>query len=254
MRKLTWMLVGALAILLTGCPDAKPKYPACDGDKDCKKGEKCINKKCTKFCTEDAECGPGKKCVDGGCEPIPGWCSQDGDCDDGMICENNACVPCKSDDQCGEGGRCIDGGCLRKGQCRTDEDCPEDQDCVNGVCTRGGAVEGGTGDPPCKLESIFFGFDQYTLDDEAKQKLQANAECLSSTPRKVAVVGHTDERGPDEYNIGLADDRAQAVITYLSRLGIDGSRLRKVPKGEGEATGTDESGWAQDRRVEFTWE
>ena len=51
-----------------------------------------------------------------------------------------------------------------------------------------------------------------------------------------------------------AIDRAQAVITYLSRLGVDPARLRKVPKGSGEATGVEESGFAKDRRVDFTWE
>jgi peptidoglycan-associated lipoprotein len=76
---------------------------------------------------------------------------------------------------------------------------------------------------------------------------------MSTTTREVEVIGTTDARGPDEYNIGLSDDRAQAVVTYLTRLGVDASRLHKVPLGEGEATGTDEAGYAKDRKVRFQW-
>lgn len=256
MRNPTKLLLafGLLGILMTGagCP-GKPKYPACEGDKDCKAGEKCVNKRCVQ-CAADADCGPGKQCVNGGCEPIPGWCSADGDCPKGQVCKDNRCVACTADAECGPGGRCRDGRCLRKGQCDTDEDCPEDQDCVNGVCTSPVGDGGAAGLPKCRLEPVYFGFDERTIAETAKPTLQKNAECLSSTPRRVAVIGMTDPRGTDEYNVALSDARARAVADYLARLGIDPARLRIVPKGESEATGTDEATWAKDRRVEFAWE
>jgi hypothetical protein len=37
------------------------------------------------------------------------------------------------------------------------------------------------------------------------------------------------------------------------RLGADPSRMKVVAKGELDATGTDESGWAKDRRVDVQW-
>ena len=46
----------------------------------------------------------------------------------------------------------------------------------------------------------------------------------------------------------------QSVADYLARLGIDPARLRVVPKGETEASGADEAGWSQDRRVEIEWQ
>ena len=254
MKKRTLPLLVATSIafvLLSGCAAKKVKYPACDGDKDCKPAEKCVNKKCLQ-CSADADCGEGKTCTDGACTPKEGWCSGDGDCDKGKVCKEHACVACQADNECGEGGKCIEGGCLRKGQCRDDKDCADDEDCVKGVCTKAGAQGGDL--PKCTLEEIHFAYDQYSIPDEAKPVLQKNADCLSSTPRAVSVIGMTDNRGTDEYNIGLSDDRAQSIITYLGRLGIDPSRLHKVPKGEGEATGSDESGWAKDRRVEFKWE
>jgi peptidoglycan-associated lipoprotein len=240
------------AVLLTstsGC-DKKPKYPTCDGDKDCKAGEKCVNRQCVQ-CAVDTDCGTGETCEAGACKKKDGWCTGDGDCDNGQVCKDNMCVACEADAECGEGGRCIDGGCLRKGQCRADEDCAEDEDCVSGVCRKAG--QAGDADPSCRLEPIYFGFDQGTLPDESKGLLQQNAECLSTTPRQVAIIGMTDARGTEEYNIGLSDDRAQSVIDYLRRLGIDATRLQKVPKGESEAMGGDEAGWARDRRVEFEW-
>jgi peptidoglycan-associated lipoprotein len=241
------------AALLLACPNKKPKYPACNGDKDCKDGEHCVNKKCVQ-CKADTDCAQGEQCVDGACQKKDGWCEADSDCPSGQVCKNNACVACQADDECGPGGRCQDGGCLRQGQCRSDDDCAEDEDCKNGRCVKAGTSSNANDIPDCTLEPIFFGFDQYAIPEEAKGLLEKNAECLGKTTRVVLVIGHTDPRGTDEYNIGLSDDRAQSVITYLGRLGVDPQRMRKVPKGEGEATGSDESGWAKDRRVELKWE
>jgi Cys-rich repeat protein len=113
---LGWLL---LLLPLGGCPDKRPKYPTCAGDKDCKAGEKCEDQKCIKVCKADSDCGEGKKCNAGTCEPIPGWCGGDGDCPNGGVCKDHKCEPCKSNDECGDGGKCKDGGCIRKGQCKT---------------------------------------------------------------------------------------------------------------------------------------
>jgi peptidoglycan-associated lipoprotein len=124
---------------------------------------------------------------------------------------------------------------------------------VKGVCVKGGKT-GDTGKvPDCTLETVYFGFNEYTLSDATKATLEKNQQCMSQTTLDVKVLGTTDPRGPDEYNIGLSDDRAQSVITYLMRLGVEGTRLHKVPLGKGEATGTDEDGWSKDRKVRFEW-
>ena len=249
MRKvIVW---AAIVLLAAGCPTKKPKYPSCDGDKDCHAGEKCMNKKCSQ-CALDTDCPAGQQCDNGACKPKEGWCSGDGDCADGKVCKDHACVPCTAATECGEGGQCKEGKCLRKGQCEVDTDCEEWQDCVKGVCV--GAQSTGNEKPSCALDPVYFGFDQYSIDDTAKGVLQKDMECLSTTTLSVDVVGLTDPRGTEEYNIGLSDDRAQAVLTYLTRLGIDPSRMRKVPKGSLDATGTDEAGYAKDRRVELKWQ
>jgi peptidoglycan-associated lipoprotein len=71
----------------------------------------------------------------------------------------------------------------------------------------------------------------------------------------VALVGHTDPRGTEEYNLALSEQRARSVKDYLTPLvGAAGSKLHVVPKGMLEATGTDDASWSRDRRVDFQWE
>jgi hypothetical protein len=249
-KLLLFSFLGAFGVLAGGCP-GRPKYPSCDGDKDCKPKERCVMKKCVQ-CADDTHCPEGHQCVEGGCKPVAGYCASDSDCGPLEVCKNNRCTTCANDGECGPGGRCRDGKCIRPGGCETDEDCPEDQDCVNFRCVKSGTPSTNI---PCPLEPVYFGFDVYTLTDPAKATLQKNYDCLQKAKeRPVAVVGFTDSRGTVEYNIGLSDDRAQAVITYLGRLGVDPARMRKLPKGAAEAKGVDEAGFANDRRVEIVWE
>jgi peptidoglycan-associated lipoprotein len=148
------------------------------------------------------------------------------------------------DGECGPGLKCLQGLC-KKAQCTTDNDCPQDKDCQNGVCV---------GKPPmakCNLEPVYFGFDQSTLTSEANNTLNGNADAIKKANKTVELVGRADPRGTTEYNMALSDRRAQAVRDYLQRLGTDTSKMSKVPRGALDATGTDESGWAKDRRVDF---
>jgi peptidoglycan-associated lipoprotein len=241
------LVVVGLAFLAAGCPSKRPEYPTCERDEDCREGERCVDRRCV-TCVADADCPAGQECADGACRAIAGWCERDGDCPDGQVCKDNRCSPCESDDECGD-GFCVGGRCS---ECRTDDDCPEDQDCVNGRCVAPTAATA-TG-PRCSLATVYFDFDQATVREDARSQLEQTAECLRSEGRRAAVVGHTDPRGPEEYNIALSDRRARAVADFLARLGVDAGILRVVPKGEAEATGSDEAGWARDRKVEFTWD
>jgi peptidoglycan-associated lipoprotein len=136
-------------------------------------------------------------------------------------------------------------GQCKKAQCATDNDCPQDKDCQNGVCV------GKAPTAKCELTPVFFGFDQSTLTSEANSTLNGNADTIKKANKTVELVGRADPRGTTEYNMALSDRRAQAVKEYLQRLGLDTGKLSKVPRGALDATGTDESGWAKDRRVDF---
>ena len=104
------------------------------------------------------------------------------------------------------------------------------------------------------LRGVNFDFDKSTIRPDAGAILQEAARILREEPDvDVAVDGHTDARGTDEYNQRLSERRAQAVADYLARLGVAASRLR--PEGFGEsrpvADNDTEEGRAQNRRVEL---
>lgn len=239
-------------LLLAGCPDKKPKYPNCKKDEDCQEGEVCVNQRCMQ-CAEDTDCAEGEECIDGACIQKEGFCNTDDDCTDGKVCKDNKCVPCESDGDCGPTARCSNGRCLERGKCVEDTDCADDEDCIDGVCQKPSASS--TPDTDCTLATVYFDFDSFAIADDARDKLSSTAECIQENPdENVRILGHTDPRGTEEYNIALSEKRAQAAADYLARLGIDPARFRVIPKGETEATGVDEGSWQQDRKAEFEWE
>jgi peptidoglycan-associated lipoprotein len=108
------------------------------------------------------------------------------------------------------------------------------------------------GTPPSA--PIYFGFDDALLSRAAEGELDRLGDYLHAHPAaRVAISGHTDERGTEEYNLALGDRRAQAAREYLQRLGIDGARLRTISYGKLRpvATGHDEAAWRQNRRDEI---
>jgi len=233
-------LFAGVLLASAGCG---PTYPACDTDKDCKEKEFCVARTCQK-CRDTRDCPAGQQCSNGKCGAIPGYCTDRSQCGGGQECIGNRCRPCESDGECGPGLKCMQGQC-KKAQCATDNDCPQDKDCQNGVCV------GKPVTASCKLDPVYFGFDQSTLTSEANSTLNGNADAMKKANKTVELVGRADPRGTTEYNMALSDRRAQAVKEYLQRLGLDTGKLSKVPRGALDATGTDESGWAKDRRVDF---
>ena len=104
------------------------------------------------------------------------------------------------------------------------------------------------------LTDVFFGYDQSDLTAEARSSLQKNAEWLKRwNSTKVLVEGHADSRGTNEYNLALAERRADAVRDYLVSLGIPADRLTIVSKGEEQpfCREDNESCWQQNRRGHF---
>jgi peptidoglycan-associated lipoprotein len=99
--------------------------------------------------------------------------------------------------------------------------------------------------------TVHFATDSYSLDAEAQATLQKQAGWLQQNPqRAVTVEGHADERGTREYNLALGDRRAQAVVNYLTALGVDAARVKAVSYGKEKPVCPDatESCWSQNRR------
>lgn len=103
---------------------------------------------------------------------------------------------------------------------------------------------------------IYFDFDRSDIRPEFEAAIAANARRLaSSTAVHVRLEGHTDERGSREYNVALGERRAQAVRRALMLQGAADAQLTTVSYGEERpaAEGSDESAWAQNRRVEIVY-
>jgi len=225
----------------------KPKATGCQGDKDCKDDTHCVANKCVE-CGTDLHCPKGKRCASGSCIAAA-ECERDDQCAEGKVCQAGKCKPCASDGECGPGGTCNQGGCVRGKKCSKDDDCADDEDCVNGVCVRAGTGTN-VGDS-CSLQTVYFGFDDSSIQASERERLESNSTCMEKSKGKsVYLIGHTDTSGTEEYNIALSERRAQSVADFITRLGIDGGRLQVVPKGETEPTGLGDD---KDRRCEFQW-
>jgi peptidoglycan-associated lipoprotein len=107
---------------------------------------------------------------------------------------------------------------------------------------------------PGPLKDIYFSFDRYDLEVEARETLKVNAEWLKrNSTARVEIEGHADERGTNEYNLALGAKRAQGARDYLVTSGVATERLSTISYGEEIPVCREpsESCWRQNRRVRF---
>ncbi|MCZ4243430.1 OmpA family protein [Pedobacter punctiformis] len=101
---------------------------------------------------------------------------------------------------------------------------------------------------------ILFDFDKTALKDAAKANVQSLAASLNQYPdTDIKIIGHTDSRGTEAYNMGLSERRAAAVKAYAVSQGVPSSRLVTIGKGFAEPIADNETdaGRAANRRVEI---
>jgi peptidoglycan-associated lipoprotein len=104
--------------------------------------------------------------------------------------------------------------------------------------------------------TIYFAFDSAELDSGSVKLAKAHAAYLAANPKsKARLEGHADERGSREYNIGLGERRAASVRSVLLVNGASASQLTTISFGEERPadSGTGESSWAKNRRVEISY-
>ena len=70
---------------------------------------------------------------------------------------------------------------------------------------------------------------------------------------EILVEGHCDESGSSEYNLELGYGRAESVKRLLEGMGVPGSRVKAVSRGEASPQCADatEECRAKNRRVHF---
>ena len=100
---------------------------------------------------------------------------------------------------------------------------------------------------------IFFDYDQSTLKEEDKAKLdQAYSGRTDLGAVELKVVGHCDERGSNAYNLALGLRRAQTVKNYLVQVvGLSAKNIETYSCGEEQpfVDQPTEEAWAQNRRA-----
>jgi outer membrane protein OmpA-like peptidoglycan-associated protein len=105
---------------------------------------------------------------------------------------------------------------------------------------------------------VRFDYDSAALTPDGQAAVQdIFAYLQQSAPSHVVIIGHTDPRGSDAYNVGLSEHRAEAVKDYLVSLGYAGT-IEVVGKGRSEPFAPDDATkysedelFAFDRRVEY---
>lgn len=102
-------------------------------------------------------------------------------------------------------------------------------------------------------DAVKFPVDGTRLSEEAMASLDDFAERLKSENKNVylEIQGHTDSSGPDQYNLRLGEQRAEAVRRYLSKSGVALNRMSTISYGESEPVEKNSSrtGRAKNRRV-----
>ena len=81
----------------------------------------------------------------------------------------------------------------------------------------------------------YFEFDSATLTEDGKRKLEQMARQIRNAEEpSLRIVGHTDRIGPEDYNMKLSRDRAQAVRDYLVQQGVPEQVMSVTGRGEAD--------------------
>jgi len=106
------------------------------------------------------------------------------------------------------------------------------------------------------MRSVYYPFDVDAVQDADKPVVQAHGKYLAANSnRKVRLEGNCDERGSNEYNLGLGQRRADGVKKMLELGGAKSAQLESVSYGEEKprSSGHEEASWSQNRRTDIKY-
>jgi len=104
------------------------------------------------------------------------------------------------------------------------------------------------------VKDVFFDFNKYEVRAGDQSTAQTDGQFLLQHPEvKVVVEGHCDDRGSEEYNLGLGSSRADTIKEYLVKMGVSADRIRTISYGKEKpfCTVNDEQCWQSNRRDHF---
>ncbi len=104
------------------------------------------------------------------------------------------------------------------------------------------------------VQDAYFDLDKADIRPDAEQSLGADAAFLKDRPSiKFTLEGQCDERGSEEYNLGLGERRATAAKDFLVNAGVSADRISTISYGKDRPVCTDqtEECWQKNRRAHF---
>ncbi len=110
---------------------------------------------------------------------------------------------------------------------------------------------------PLSQRVFYFEYDRDTLSDQYLDTITDHGRYLATYPESlVRLEGHADERGTREYNIALAERRAQAVKRLMMLQGASYNQIITISYGEEQPAvlGQTDDAYARNRRVELVYE
>ena len=105
------------------------------------------------------------------------------------------------------------------------------------------------------VQDIFYDYDTADIRSDAQATLSKDAAYLNSHPDiKIVIGGYCDERGSNEYNLALGQNRAEAAKNVLVNAGVATTRIRVISYGKEKpfCTESTEDCWQQNRRAGFS--
>jgi peptidoglycan-associated lipoprotein len=109
---------------------------------------------------------------------------------------------------------------------------------------------------PAGARTVYFDYDSFAIKAEYQSVIESQSRYVKADKnRKVAIEGHTDERGGREYNLALGQKRAEAVRRAMGLLGVNDAQVEAVSFGKEKpaAQGSDEASLAKNRRAEIAY-
>ena len=108
------------------------------------------------------------------------------------------------------------------------------------------------------VRDVFFDYDKYEVRQNEQGTAESDAAFLAQHAGiNLLIEGHCDERGSDEYNLGLGENRASTIKDWLTAHGVAANRIRIVSYGKERpfcTTAEDDSCWSQNRRAHFVFD
>lgn len=105
-------------------------------------------------------------------------------------------------------------------------------------------------------KSVYFDFDRSSIRTEFQDTIRQQAEFIKShANRSVTLEGNADERGSNEYNLALGEERASSVKKSLGALGVPEHQLvtRSLGDSKPRLSCHQEKCWQENRRVDFVY-